>query len=886
MYTVICDGAYLHSPEINEYRVIDPTVTLEANKVGRFEFTILANHPIYSAITRLKSLIEVYDDGVLLFRGRPLNDSIDIYNSQTILCVGELDYLHDTLMPPYNFTGGISSYLTSLINNHNSQVESYKHFALGVVTVTDSNNYIVRSNEEYSNTWEEINDKLINNLGGYIVLRREGETNYIDYLQDALYTSPQEIELTKNILDYQQEINANDIVTIMIPLGAKLKDEQGNDTGQRLTIESVNGGISYVENANGIAKWGRIWSVQIWDDVTDPNNLKSKAQSTLGTLVNLGVSITIKAIDLSLVDSDIPRFRHLEYVRVKSLPHQIDEMMLIKKQTIKLDDPTQNTIELGVEYSSFSDKQLQANNIIKKVYSNYVTNEVVADIREITTLLQSSITQLPNDIHLWVMQQTYSKEVIDESLSEIQLSVEGIRLEVSQLGGYNIISNAIGTYGTMDWTFRSEPFHAKSTAPYAVINAEPIFAINTNGPIMRSVESNSAAKTGFRFWHEGLAFSKYAIVESGSEYSLHTKVKGSGILRFKLREYTSPTPTNVDAYHKETLLATSIVNNSYTTLESTLRLETNTICVVLVVESDVDIYTQQYAEFTDTSFNIGAPKPYGQSLTDVNNRVDSLNARVEIAEDAVDIFASRVQTLDGRVDSAFSQLTVQAGQISSKVGLNGVISAINQSPETIKLSAQKLSLEGLTTINNKVKIHTDGTLEAVDAKFTGTVNAVNGSIGNFQLSGGILSINSTRYSKFMTEADVDRLFSIIRGEIAATESDWVTYDLNDDGVLDIVDAMFIRRALLGNSPNPIPLITSLRMGDSKGTIEASMNYANNEKYRETRITPTSIRSSTVVAKSLFIPGVNGQYYEIMVDDFDPNNLKVRASLIRMVKPLA
>lgn len=886
MYTVLCDGAYLHSPELAEYKLIDPTVTLEINKAGRFEFTILPNHPMYSSIERLKSLIEVYDNDVLLFRGRPLNDSINLNNSQSILCAGELDYLNDSVMPPYEFTGGISTYLSNFISNHNSQVEPYKQFQLGLVTVTDPNNTILRSNIEYTNSRQEINDKLLGILGGYLVLRRENDINYIDYLEDALYSSTQEIKLTENMLDYQQDISANDIVTVMIPLGAKIKDEQGNDTDRRLTIESVNGGQSYIEDTNGIAKWGRIWSVQIWDDVTDPNNLKSKAISSLNTLVNLGVSITIKAVDLSLVDNTMNRFRQFEYVRVVSAPHQIDEMMLIKKQTIKLDDPSQNTIELGVEFSSFTDKQLQANNIIKKVYSNYVTNEVVAEIREITTILESSITQLPDEIRLWVSEQTYGKTLIDEKFNEIYVGLEGIRLEVSQLGGYNIISNAIGTYGTMDWTFRSEPFHAKSSAPYAVINAEPIFAINTNGPIMRSVESNSAAKTGFRFWHEGLAFSKYAIVESGSEYSLHTKVKGSGILRFKLREYTSPTPTSVDAYHKETLLATSIVNNSYTTLERTLRLETNTICVVLVVESDVDIYTQQYAEFTDTSFNIGAPKPYGQSLTDVNNRVDSLNARVEIAEDTVDIFTSRVQSLDGRVDSAFSQLTVQAGQISSKVGLNGVISAINQSPETIKLSAQKLSLEGLTTINNKVKIHTDGTLEAVDAKFTGTVNAVNGSIGNFQLTNGVMSINSTRYSKFMTEADVNRLFSIIRGEIVATESDWATYDLNDDGVLDIVDAMFIRRALLGNSPNPIPLITSLRMGDSKGTIEASMNYANNEKYRETRITPTSIRSSTVVAKSLFIPGVNGQYYEIMVDDFDPNNLKVRASLIRMVKPLA
>lgn len=724
MYTVLCDGAYLLHPNLKGYELLEPTVTLSVNSVGSFKFTIYPNHPMYSGIVRFKSLIEVYDEGNLIFRGRPLNDTVDINKAQTILCEGELAYLNDTQLPPYEFTGGISTYLGNMINNHNSQVEEYKHFQLGLVTVTDPNNTIVRANQEYTSTWKEITDKLISILGGYIVLRRENDINYIDYLEDALYTSQQEIELTKNMLDYQQEVNANDVITVMIPLGAKLLDEEGNETGQRLTIESVNGGLSYVENAGGIARSGRIWGVQIWDDVTDANNLKTKAISTLNSLVNLGVSITIKAVDLSLVDNAINRFKHFEYVRIKSKPHNIDDLMLIKKQTIRLDDPTQNTIELGVDYTSFTDKQLQSNNIVKKIYSNYATNDVVAEIKELTTVLQSSITQMPDEIRLWVSEQTYTKTLLDERFNEIYVGLEGIRLEVSQLGGYNIISNIIGRYGLLDWSFESQPFLAKSSVPYAVINSEhAIFAINENGQIMQPVTTDSPSGYGFKFWHAGKALSKAVAVEAGSNYSLYARVVGTGSLTFKLREYTTATPSLTTTPSRETTLGTSTPHTSYVTVQNTVEILTTTQTVRLVIESNVDIYNQQYAIYTDASFNIGNPKPYGESLTDVNNRVDSLNARVTVAEGQVNLFTSRVQSLEGQVETATGELNVQAGLIDAKVSKDGVIGSINLSPEGFKISSGRLEFDN--AVGNNVNL-------------TGNIKANTGKIAGFDISGNNL----------------------------------------------------------------------------------------------------------------------------------------------------
>ena len=84
MYTVILDGAYLHHPKIEEYKITDAVLNLEVNKTGSFDFTIYPEHGLYGSIQRLKSIIEVYDDGYLIFRGRPLNDTYSLNRAQTI----------------------------------------------------------------------------------------------------------------------------------------------------------------------------------------------------------------------------------------------------------------------------------------------------------------------------------------------------------------------------------------------------------------------------------------------------------------------------------------------------------------------------------------------------------------------------------------------------------------------------------------------------------------------------------------------------------------------------------------------------------------------------------------------------------------------------------
>jgi hypothetical protein len=69
-----------------------------------------------------------------------------------------------------------------LLSNHNAQVDAEKQYSLGNVTVTDPNDYIVRSDIDYATTWDVITKKLIDLLGGFLQVRHVNGVNYLDYL--------------------------------------------------------------------------------------------------------------------------------------------------------------------------------------------------------------------------------------------------------------------------------------------------------------------------------------------------------------------------------------------------------------------------------------------------------------------------------------------------------------------------------------------------------------------------------------------------------------------------------------------------------------------------------------------------------------------------------
>lgn len=412
VYTVYCDGKLLFDPRVDELAIFDKKIALEVNKTGSFDFKIYPSHPMYDLIKRLKSSIEVYQDAYMVFRGRVLDDKMDFNNAKDVICEGDLAFLNDGIVRPYTYSGSVSGFLSYILNEYNAQVEVAKRFVLGNVTVTDPNDYITRSSITASSAWDVVNDKLIKLLGGYIRIRRSGGVNYVDYLEDSTMQSLQEIKLGENLLDLNKEIKGQDIVTALIPYGAKL----GNDTDERLTISDVNGGIDYVFNQEAVDAYGWIFATKTWDDVTIGSNLLTKAAAELASRINLNVSLDVSAIDLSMTDDQIDKFRIFEYVKVNSPAHQLNEFMLIQKLTIDMDNPQNNKLTLGAQYATFSESQLNTEKAIENVTNNIseTTTKTQNYVTEQITTLNSNIEQAAGAIRTEVSETYTSKSELNE----------------------------------------------------------------------------------------------------------------------------------------------------------------------------------------------------------------------------------------------------------------------------------------------------------------------------------------------------------------------------------------------------------------------------------------------------------------------------------------
>lgn len=414
MYKVYCDNYLIYDTRLTELTIINPSLNLELNKTGSFTFTIYPSHPYYDKLQKLKSIIKVYQDDYIVFRGRILNDVQGWHNEKKVTCEGELAFLVDSIQRPYDFLSGdksttISELFSYFITNHNEQVDDDHKFKVGNITVTDPNDYIVRADSNYTNTWDSINNKLIDSFGGYLWVRHEEDGNYIDYLADFNTLSSQTIEFGKNLIDLEKTVKGEDIATAIIPLGVK-----SEDTEERLTIKSVNDDVDYVYNQEAVNKYGWIFKTVVWDDVTVASNLLTKGNKYLADSINLAVSIELSAVDLSAIETNAGSFKLGSYLKVKTKPHDIvDKLFLINKLSLNLTSPKSNKITLGTSYSTFTEKASSSTKGVGDMITQEVVNatsQIGSAIEEVRQQTSSMITQSSQEILSQVSEDYYLKD--------------------------------------------------------------------------------------------------------------------------------------------------------------------------------------------------------------------------------------------------------------------------------------------------------------------------------------------------------------------------------------------------------------------------------------------------------------------------------------------
>lgn len=396
MYIIYVDDELIYSPTLisDGYYVVHPKLDMELNLSSVLEFGLPTDAAGYDKINKLKSIIKVYNDDARVFRGRCTSDEVNMMKQKNVYCEGELALLKDSIVRAYTFTGTVKQYLTFLIDGHNNQVDDSKQFNVGVVNVADDGATITRSSGNYLSTLDEINEQLLEPLGGYLMPRYEiengAEVEYLDYLADSGGQNSQIIEFGNNMLDFSQKLDGSEIFTRIVPLGASLGTQSGIE--RRLTIASVNSGRDYLEDETGIERFGHITKSMVWDDVKSASLLKTKGQRALSAGVNIVPQIELSAVDMHVLDVNTSTIKLGEYNRVISAPHGVDAWFQCTRMTLDFENPERSLYSFGVAPKTLTSINNSANSKIKAVINQ------VADVLEDVSGIYDDVESLSSTV--------------------------------------------------------------------------------------------------------------------------------------------------------------------------------------------------------------------------------------------------------------------------------------------------------------------------------------------------------------------------------------------------------------------------------------------------------------------------------------------------------
>ncbi|MCO7128189.1 phage tail protein, partial [Sporolactobacillus shoreicorticis] len=398
----------------------------------------------WGKIKPLKTLIEVRDfkRKKRIFKGRVLKPTQTMTSdglfSIEYACEDRLAYFNDSNQrfgEYHNIT--VRDFLGVMLENHNRQVEPYKQFKLGNVTVTDPNDSLYRY-LGYDKTYATIKDKLLDRLGGFLVIREESDGNYLDYLVEVGENSETEIRLRSNLKDMKREIDPLDVITRLVPLGAKIESDNPDDTGAskaRITIADVNGGKDYLDDPDMIAEFGIIVGTLELDDVSDKATLKAKGQQFLAQQKAAKITYSITPVDVSLINSEFDELEAGNRYAVVNPVFGINERLQVIEKDNDLVNPLNISLTIGDKYQTLIEYQRASRKQVKSIVQ--LERTVESQTQTIGTL-KTELDSVDDIV------QSVQQALTDGDIPGLRQGVENLQAAVDDLN--NAIDN-LPTYG-------------------------------------------------------------------------------------------------------------------------------------------------------------------------------------------------------------------------------------------------------------------------------------------------------------------------------------------------------------------------------------------------------------------------------------------------------
>lgn len=397
-------------PDIGGFPVTKPVVRSSEDSADQFSFSMESNSPYYDSILPKKTTIRVVYDGDIIFFGPAMAPSTStVFQTKNVTCVGKYTYLNDTYyegkQEKHRDKITISEFLNRIISNHNTMAPT-KPVVRGNIGVT-----LPSKVDKYEpSAWTQSSSLLSNltsNYGGHIRARYTAGNNlYIDwykyYLRDLGNDNRPQVTVGKNILDISSETDVNNIFTRVIPIGDTDKNGKAiyldgfaytDKYGTRHTYSGKVVPVSFIRDiytnaqltdefhdfrdyANAEANYGIIYKTMTFSDCDTQAKLFDAVTKWIKeSYFGLVPSFTVKAVDLHIQDTDVPKILLGDCVDVTYLIPINGELTSVTKKlvckTVSYDlfNPENNTYTFSIpsdllEYNRNNKKSTKnANNV-------------------------------------------------------------------------------------------------------------------------------------------------------------------------------------------------------------------------------------------------------------------------------------------------------------------------------------------------------------------------------------------------------------------------------------------------------------------------------------------------------------------------------------------
>lgn len=341
----------------------DVKITKKINDISYLDFDIYSDHYFYSSI-KSGDIIDVYEDEKWIFRGRigliqvstNLKKHIQAYDPIGWLddvCLNRrFDYTNGTYAPTVTTNVIMSSY-DEYMQDSSRALNFTGGFSREFVTNTATEAFNA-SDTSFSTCLAALNNIFVND--GYLNI-------YVEYDEDDEYpimrwsdVEPSAgdglIEFGNNIIDFSRIENIKQSYNCLTPY-----------TSTGLTISSIaNGTVAPGIQKSGIRMWDNGKSAEYGEQCTSVQFEAANAQN----LLICGIdwlqrqeklsAITVKAIDLSVIDNDYQSIDIWQRIRCVSEPHGIDEVLVCTDLVKNITSPSDSTYTIGHREKSLTQK--------------------------------------------------------------------------------------------------------------------------------------------------------------------------------------------------------------------------------------------------------------------------------------------------------------------------------------------------------------------------------------------------------------------------------------------------------------------------------------------------------------------------------------------------